>query len=200
MHSLVDGIIATGSGAFQAGAPPAPKSSQLVSRREPSIEEIDRTQSMGSTTPHTPPEQAIVGPFSLQGIPPILISVQIDDEDTNKSEVEIPLKKRQRSFNIPEPTRPRKHRRQEQTQSLITGMTQAVQNLCSSLQPAPIPPQSPQRRRTAAIKLMEKDGDFKKSECIPVIRLFVLSMDVVDSYLAIEDQEVRTMYIKDSLT
>jgi len=46
---------------------------------------------------------------------------------------------------------------------------------------------------------MEADGDFEKSECIPVIHLFTSSIDTVDSYLAIADQEVRTMYVKDSL-
>jgi hypothetical protein len=46
---------------------------------------------------------------------------------------------------------------------------------------------------------MERDGDFVKSECIPVIRLFTSSIDVVDSYLAIKDEEVRKMYIEDSL-
>jgi hypothetical protein len=47
---------------------------------------------------------------------------------------------------------------------------------------------------------MEDDGDFKKFECIPVIRLFTSSIDIVDSYLAISDKEVCTMYLKDSLT
>ena len=43
---------------------------------------------------------------------------------------------------------------------------------------------------------MEADGDFEKLESIQVIRLFTSSIDVVDSYLAIRDKEVRTMYIK----
>ena len=120
-----------------------------------------------------------------------------------KSEVGIVPKKRRRSSNTPEPSQLRKHRRQQQqddTHGLITEMAHVVQTLCSSLQPASNPPQLPQQRRAAAIKLMEADGDFKKSECVPVIHLFTSSIDIVDSYLAIEDQEVRTMYIKDSLT
>jgi len=43
---------------------------------------------------------------------------------------------------------------------------------------------------------MQDDGDFAKSECVPVLRLFTSSINVVDSYLAIEDKEIRTMYIK----
>ena len=50
MHSLVDGIVATGSGAFQAGALPAPKQSQPIPRKEPSIEWIDNSQSTEDTT------------------------------------------------------------------------------------------------------------------------------------------------------
>jgi hypothetical protein len=131
-----------------------------------------------------------------------LICIQMDDKDTGELEAETPRKKRQRSPDTPEPSRSRKHRRQQQqerTQGLIDGMVQAVQTLCSSLQPASIPPQSPRRRRTNAIKLLEQDGDFKKFDCVPVIRLFTSSIDVVDSYLAIEDKEVRTLYIKDTL-
>lgn len=74
-------------------------------------------------------------------------------------------------------------------------MTQAVRTLLSSsLQPAAS--QLPQERRATAIKLMQDDGDFAKSECVPVLRLFTSSINVVDSYLAIEDKEIRTMYIK----
>jgi hypothetical protein len=126
--------------------------------------------------------------------------MQGDDEVMNKSDMQT---KRQRSPNTPEPSRSRKHRRQqrqEPTQVLISEMTEVVRTLSSSLQPVSIPPQSPRRRKTAAIKLMEDDGDFKKFECIPVIRLFTSSIDIVDSYLAISDKEVRTMYLKDSLT
>ena len=38
MHSLIDGVVATGSSAFQAGALLTPKPSQLVIRKEHSIE------------------------------------------------------------------------------------------------------------------------------------------------------------------
>ena len=198
MHSLIDGVVATGSGAFQAGAPPAPKPSQPTTRKEPSIEWTENSQSTEhATPPHPPSEQNTVHCLSPLSIP-LLTSMQADDKTTKKSEVE--TKKRRRLSNTPEPSQSRKHRRQDQTQGLITEMTQAVRTLSSSLQPASIPPQSPQQRRTAAIKVMEGDGDFKKSECIPVIHLFTSSIDIVDSYLAIEDKEVRTMYIKDSLT
>ena len=127
--------------------------------------------------------------------------LQTDDKAVSKLEVETVGKKCQWS-NTPEPSRSQKHRRQQQqdqTDSLITGMTQAVNVLCSSLQPASVLPQSPQQRKADAIKLMEADGDFEKLESIQVIHLFTSSIDVVDSYLAIRDKEVRTMYIKDSL-
>ena len=80
-------------------------------------------------------------------------------------------------------------------------MMEVTRTLCSSIQPVqPVSvPQPPQQRKADAIKLMEADGDFQKSESIPVIHLFTSSIDVVDSYLAIGDKDVRTMYIKDSL-
>jgi len=58
MDSLVGGVVATGSGAFQAGAPPAPKPSQSTTHKEPSTEWTESSQSTECTTPtHTPPEQ-----------------------------------------------------------------------------------------------------------------------------------------------
>lgn len=198
MHSLVDGVVATGSGAFQAGALLTPKPSQLVIHKEPSIEWTNSQSTGCATPPRSPSEQNTVRCLNSPSMLP-LISTQADANTTMKSEVGIVPKKRQRSSNTPEPSRLRKHRRQQQqdnTQGLITEMARVVQTLCSSLQPASNPLQSPQQRKTAAIKLMEGDGDFKKSECIPVIRLFTSSIVIVDSYLAIEDQEVRTMYIK----
>ena len=129
--------------------------------------------------------------------------MQTEKKDTNESEAETPYNKRQQSPDTPKPSRSRKHRRQqqqEQTQSLINRMAQAVQTLCSSLQPVSILPQSPRQRRMSAIKLLEQDGDFKKSDSVPVIRLFTSSIDVIDSYLAIEDKEVHTLYIEDAPT
>lgn len=110
-------------------------------------------------------------------------------------------KKRARS-KTPEPSQSRKHRRkqqQDQTNGLITEMMEVTRTLCSSIQPVSAPLQSPQQRKADAIKLMEADGDFEKSESIPVIHLFTSSIDIVESYLAIRDKDVRTMYIKDSL-
>ena len=201
MHSLVDGVVAAGSGAFQVGAPLAPKPSQSVAGKEPSIEWIGSQSTRCTTPPRSPSEQNTVRCLDSPSMLP-LISTQADDNTTTKSEVGIVPKKRRRSSNTPEPSQLQKHRRQQQqdnTQGLITEMAHVVQTLCSSLQLVSNPSQLPQQRRTAAIKLMQGDGDFKKSECVPVIRLFTSSIDIVDSYLAIEDQEVRTMYIKESL-
>jgi hypothetical protein len=126
----------------------------------------------------------------------LLISMQADEAGTSELGVETLHKKRQRSPDSPEPSRPRKYHRQqeERIHNLLTRVTEAVEALCSSLQPPE--PQSLQHRRTAAIKLMERDGGFKGPKSVPVIRLFISSMDVVDSYLAIRDKEIRTMYIK----
>lgn len=133
----------------------------------------------------------------------LLILTQADNKAANKLEVEAEIKKRKRS-NTPEQRQPRKHRKQQQqsqTEGLITGMTHAVHELCSTLHPPPLPDpqQLPQQRQTAAIKLMETDGNFKGSERIAVLRLFTSSIKVVDSYLAIMDQAVRTSFIKDYL-
>jgi len=130
---------------------------------------------------------------------PPLTSTQ-DEKATNKSETETDhgAHKKHQQSKTPEPGRTQKHCRQQQqdhTEGLITEMTQAVWTLSSSLQPASTP-QLPQERRVAAIKLMQDDRDFAKSECVPVLRLFTSSIDVVDSYLVIGDKEIRTMYIK----
>ena len=101
-------------------------------------------------TPAMPPQRQTVRCFRLTKTSP-LTSVHADEKD----EAENLHKKRKRLSDTPEPKQTRKHHRQqqlEQTQSLITEMTQAVRTLCSSLQPAHIPPQSPQKRRAAAIR------------------------------------------------
>ena len=60
MHSLIDGIVATGSGAFQAGAPLTPKPSQLVIRKEHSIKWTNSQLTGCTTPPHSPSEQNTV--------------------------------------------------------------------------------------------------------------------------------------------
>lgn len=64
-------------------------------------------------------------------------------------------------------------------------------------QPASASLQLPQERRAAATKLMQDDdgGFTKESECLPVL-LFTSSLNVVDSYLAIDDNVLRTTYMK----
>jgi hypothetical protein len=69
MHSLVDGIIATGSGAFQAGAPPTQKP---ATRKEPSIGLDENTQSAEcATPPHLPSELNMVRRISPPSTPPV---------------------------------------------------------------------------------------------------------------------------------
>ena len=77
-------------------------------------------------------------------------------------------------------------------------MARNFDKLCSSIQPTLnlAPQQSPEQRKAVAIKLMETDGDFDGSECIPVLWLFTSSIDIVDSYLAIADRGIRTLFIK----
>ncbi|KAF9787271.1 hypothetical protein BJ322DRAFT_712789 [Thelephora terrestris] len=188
MFSLVDGIVATGAGAFLAGTPPPPGPSQSTIHNEHSIEWTESSQSTESETPpHTPSDLKTAGKKAAN-------KVNLAQPET---------KKRKRSIT-PEQSRLRKYYRQEQqyqdqTVRLITGMTQAVHELCSSLQPTQDPQQTPQQRRAAATKLMEADGDFEGPECIPVLRLFTSSIDVADTYLAIGTKAVRTAYIEDCL-
>jgi hypothetical protein len=141
----------------------------------------------------------------LQYTFPLLTPTQANDTAANRGEPEVETenKKRKRS-STPEQGRSRKHRRQQQqnqTETLVTGMTDAVHELCPSLQPAPIqdPQESSQQRKTAAIRLMEADGDFVEPEGIRVVHLFTSSTDAVDAYLAIGNQAFRTSYIKDLL-
>ena len=83
----------------------------------------------------------------------------------NKPEADTVHKKRQQS-KTPEPSQSRKHRQQQQqdqTKGLITEMLEVTRTLCSLIQPASVPPQ---QRKVDAIKLMEADGDFEKSDSI----------------------------------
>ena len=117
----------------------------------------------------------------------------------NKPEADTVHKKCQQS-KTPEPSQSQKHCRQQQqdqTKGLITEMLEVTRTPCSSIQPALVPPQ---QQKADVIKLMEADRDFEKSDSIPVIRLFTSSIDIADSYLTIRDKEVRTMYLKDSLS
>ena len=94
--------------------------------------------------------------------------------------------------DTPETGRPWKHQQQDRAEGLNTEIIQAVR----IFRPVSASPQLPQERRAAATKLMQDDGGFTKSECVMVLHLFTLFVDVVDSYLAIDDKELRTMYIK----
>lgn len=64
MFSLVDGIIATGAGAFQAGAPPTPKlTPQLATHNEPSTEWTENSQSTECATPPRVPSDLNVARY-----------------------------------------------------------------------------------------------------------------------------------------
>ena len=98
-----------------------------------------------------------------------------------------------RQSDTPEPGRSWKRQWQQvHAEELNTEITQVVR----ILQPASAPPQLPRERRAAAVKLMQEDGEFTKSECVLVLHFFTSSINIVDSYLAINDKELRTMYIK----
>lgn len=123
--------------------------------------------------------------------------MQAAEEDANELKTE--TKKRRQPPDSPEPGRSRKHRRQqkqEEMHGLFADMSQAIQRMCSSFQPASDPPQ---KRREFAIELMQQDGDFSGSESIPVLYLFSKSIDIVDSYLAIKDKNIRTEFIEHAL-
>ena len=195
MSTLVDGIVATGSGAFQAGVPPAREPSPAVTSREPSVEHAEHTQSSGSLASVTSPNQVCC--FSGQPLALLLIYSQAAEEDTD--ELETGKKKRRQPPDTPEPGRSRKHCRQQQQEEmhgLLAGMSQAVQTMSSSFQPASAPPQ---KRRESAIELMEKDGNFSESERIPVLYLFTKSIEIADSYLAIKDKNTRKGFIEHAL-
>ena len=67
MHALVDSVVATGSGAFQAGATPGLKTLQIASQTEHPTEDSgpENSQSTGSTALCTPSRQDMVGCPSL---------------------------------------------------------------------------------------------------------------------------------------
>lgn len=54
---------------------------------------------------------------------------------------------------------------------------------------------SPQRR-SAAIHLLEEDGDLSDNEEVQAIRLFSRRTAVADSYLAIKKKATRTRYVQ----
>jgi hypothetical protein len=57
---------------------------------------------------------------------------------------------------------------------------------------------SPQRR-SAAINLLEEDGDLSDNEQVQAIRLFSRHTTVADSYIAIKKKATRTRYIQSEL-
>ena len=56
--------------------------------------------------------------------------------------------------------------------------------------------QTTPKRLTSAIRMVEHDDDLSQYERVQVMRLFRKEMAVADSYLAIEDKETRTMFIR----
>jgi hypothetical protein len=57
---------------------------------------------------------------------------------------------------------------------------------------------SPQRR-SAAINLLEEDGDLSDNEQVQAIRLFSRRTTIADSYLAIKKKATRTRYIQSEI-
>jgi len=57
---------------------------------------------------------------------------------------------------------------------------------------------SPQRR-SAAIHLLEEDGDLSDNEQVQAIHLFSRRTAAADSYLAIKKKAIRTLYIQSEL-
>jgi hypothetical protein len=60
-------------------------------------------------------------------------------------------------------------------------------------------PSTPQRR-TATIRAVTKDANLTRSEQIKLMGLFVKDIAAADSYLAIDDAELRTEFIREQLT
>ena len=55
-------------------------------------------------------------------------------------------------------------------------------------------------RRTRAIKAIEADENLTQQERIKAMRLFRQDIAAADTYLAIDDEELRTEYLKDELS
>jgi hypothetical protein len=78
------------------------------------------------------------------------------------------------------------------------GVAEALQHVASSLECSGDSPTTPSRR-TRAIKAVTIDASLSQTERIKAVRLFRKEIASADAYLAIDDEELRTLYIRDEL-
>ncbi|KAJ7816476.1 hypothetical protein B0H13DRAFT_2460060 [Mycena leptocephala] len=167
---LVDGIVATGEGAFHPGMP---LSSQM-----------DLTSQSQSTIPATPlrrspRRRSAVGNTS-----------DISPNDSSSSPVQQRRGKKRPPSSSPSTTRKPRKRNAEAASDVAA----ALERVAASLHVVGSPEVS-----ARAIQLMEDDGDFSENEGANVMMLFVEKSSYAKAFVAVRSRERRTAFIHRAL-
>ncbi|KAJ6503676.1 hypothetical protein C8R45DRAFT_1209316 [Mycena sanguinolenta] len=192
MLYLVEGIIATGAGAFHAGAASAfqatPATSQAVSQATAVMTQAVSQSSQTGSAPSAPltptlpaiPQTPMRADLSLPG-----------SDDLIASSPPAPAQKRAASSSPEKPTRRNRRPRNSEAGSDIAS---ALRDVAGSLKVVG----SPEARRRA-IQQLEDDDDFSDHESATIMRLFTRDSAVAQTYTASTKKAIRTAYTRECL-
>ncbi|KAF7314853.1 Myb-like domain-containing protein [Mycena kentingensis (nom. inval.)] len=167
---LVDGIVATGVGAFHAGAPvgnngASAASASAAAEDDPSTDKEDEGNSAPSATPKTPAPR------------------RFQDDLTPSS----PAKG---SSSPPKSAR----RRRARNADAATDMASALREVAGSMRVRGSP-----EIRADAVQLMEDDGELSDGECVNAMRLFTKEIEVAQTFLASKNKTRRTAFLQTAI-
>jgi len=177
MSYLVDGVVATGAGAFHAGETP---------QSSPTPQAYQETEPDDSTQESAP------GPSS---IPSTSVGSLLDDDVAKEIETPAPSqtasKKRIRadSESPPHSSKKPRRRRDNPEQSLVAT---AIRDMALAMNGGPSTPQ----RRNKAIQLFIDDGEFSEEEEGDILYLFSTQINFADTYAGIPDPAKCKRYLR----
>ncbi|KAJ7659059.1 hypothetical protein DFH06DRAFT_1406054 [Mycena polygramma] len=184
---LVEGIVATGAGAFHASGTLQTQSTEAITQSTQSASQS--TTSISQTNPPTQedtpatPNRSSPGPdgLNLHRDPP-------DDDLTPSSPV------RPRTKRAASPSSASGSKKRKRNADAASEMAGAIERVALALNTVG----SPEVRRSA-IRLMEDDGEFSENEEVAVMRLFTKDTAVAQTYIGSRKKTSRTNFIRSIL-
>ncbi|THU84496.1 hypothetical protein K435DRAFT_928003, partial [Dendrothele bispora CBS 962.96] len=169
IFALVDGLIATGKGAFHAG-------SQVQSTDNSTMADVDVEE------PATTEELITTSSVTTTPAPVSRKRIRADTESPEPPSVSRPPKSRRSTDAV------------DNVAAAIRDLGSSFQVKPSSIMAATTP-----ERRQAAIALMEDDGDLSDDDQAAALQLFSENKHISDTYLSTKKKSLRTKYLSNQL-
>ncbi|KAJ7059779.1 hypothetical protein C8F01DRAFT_1145629 [Mycena amicta] len=181
---LVDGIVATGEGAFHAGT--SQISTQTTAASQSSTlddnDNDDLTQPSNSSNPAT--SQVPFTPRTPANRAPVF-------DDANPSSPPVPSSSRKRAASL-SPQKPNNGRRNRRRNAdAASDMASALRDVAGALKVTGSP-----EIRKRAIEILEDDDKFSDNDCVDAMALFEKNIAIAQTYIGSKNKERRTAYLQ----